>query len=177
MAWTTPVTQTTNTHITAAVWNEQITDNMAYLGNTHNHDGGSGDGDPYALLPQGIILMADAACPTGWTRVAAFDGKFVRGAASYGGSGGAATHSHSHDHGGVNDHGHDQNYGARDQIVSGNVLVATAAANAVMSVTGGGGAAYRMIAGFQFTEAAIGNDATATADLPAYVDVIFCKKD
>jgi hypothetical protein len=31
MAWTTPITQATGTLITAAIWNQQITDNLIYL--------------------------------------------------------------------------------------------------------------------------------------------------
>ncbi|MFA5024673.1 MAG: hypothetical protein WC523_07030, partial [Patescibacteria group bacterium] len=43
----------------------------------------------------GMIAMFDAACPTGWTRFTALDGRFVRGAATYGTTGGADTHTHS----------------------------------------------------------------------------------
>lgn len=37
------------------------------------------------------------SCPSGWTRVSAWDGKFLRGYASYGGTGGLDTHSHTLD--------------------------------------------------------------------------------
>lgn len=48
-------------------------------------------------LPSGFIAMFDTTCPSGWTRETAFDGKFIRGAASYGATGGTASHSHSYE--------------------------------------------------------------------------------
>ena len=42
-----------------------------------------------------IITIVDVLPPLGWTRFTALDGNFVRGAASYGGTGGATTHNHS----------------------------------------------------------------------------------
>lgn len=178
MAWTTPATQTTSTHITAALWNQQITDNMTYLGSTHNHDGSAGDGSLYALLPQSIILLADAACPTGWTRVSAFDGLFVRGAATYGATGGGGTHSHGHTHT-TSLHAHNQNFGTQNQVIDvAKPIVATAISGAVMSQSGGGGsAAYQLISGFMDVSPTTGSDATMETDLPAYISVIFCKKD
>lgn len=52
-------------------------------------------------VPSGMIAMFDAACPVGWTRVDALDGRFPRGAETYGGTGGRSTHDHS-----VAAHGH-----------------------------------------------------------------------
>lgn len=43
-----------------------------------------------------FTLLADASCPTGWTRNSDFDGKFVYGSTTYGTTGG----SDNHDHGG-----------------------------------------------------------------------------
>jgi hypothetical protein len=50
---------------------------------------------PAGTLPSGLIAMFAVACPAGWTRVAAWDGRFVRGAAAYGATGGANTHTHT----------------------------------------------------------------------------------
>jgi len=50
-----------------------------------------------ANIPSGMIAMFDTSCPSGWTRVAAFDGRFIRGSATYGGTGGVSTHTHSVD--------------------------------------------------------------------------------
>jgi len=47
-----------------------------------------------AGVPAGMIAAFDTSCPAGWTRVAAFDGLVLRGAAAYGGTGGGATHNH-----------------------------------------------------------------------------------
>jgi len=46
-------------------------------------------------IPSGMIAMFTGSCPTGWTRFGALDGKFARGASSYGATGGSETHSHS----------------------------------------------------------------------------------
>jgi hypothetical protein len=178
MAWSTPVTQTTSTHITAAVWNAQIADNMAFLGNTHNHDGDPGDGSLYALLPQGIILIADANCPSGWTRVSAFDGLFVRGASSYGGTGGGGTHTHSHTHT-SGYHAHDQNADAQSYVVDAAKIVVASSyeVSADMSQGSAGASHYSMGSGFLQKSLTLGTDAAAGTVLPAYIEVIFCKKN
>jgi len=201
MGWTTPTVLTTNAHITAAVWNAQIADNVAFLGNTHDHSGDAGDGSLYALLPQGIILMADAACPSGWTRVSALDGLFVRGAASYGATGGVATHTHTgpshsdhtmdHGHDGVS-HGHNQLDGGNTTTTAGGLnLYAGNIANAGMHAYGiSAGSEKLMSSAFAVsvngaylytgapTPAAGGTGNTsADADLPAYISVIFCRKN
>lgn len=67
-----------------------------------------------------FIGAFNASCPSGWTRVSAFDGKFLVGKATYGGTGGTTTHTHSiggvvaHQHGigtvvvgSSGSHGHD----------------------------------------------------------------------
>lgn len=48
-------------------------------------------------IPVGLIALFDVACPSGWTRFLALDDKFPRGGATYGGTGGADTHTHSVD--------------------------------------------------------------------------------
>lgn len=45
-------------------------------------------------IPDGMIAVFDTDCPAGWTRVAAFDGLALRGAAAYGGTGGNDAHNH-----------------------------------------------------------------------------------
>jgi hypothetical protein len=47
--------------------------------------------------PPGMIAPFDDDCPTGWTRMSAWDSKFIRGAASAGGTGGDSTHYHAVD--------------------------------------------------------------------------------
>ena len=48
-----------------------------------------------SLLPNGMIAMFDSLPPLGWTRFTALDGKFPRGASTYGGTGGSSSHSHT----------------------------------------------------------------------------------
>ena len=64
-------------------------------------------GQDQSVVPSGLIAIFDTSCPTGWTQVSAFDGLFLRGSATYGGTGGASTHTHSHTHGvGTLSHSH-----------------------------------------------------------------------
>ena len=110
MAWIAPSTKTTGILVTAAIWNEQVTNNLAFLGTNHDHSGDAGDGGTLAGgAPSGLILPSDVACPAGWTRVSAWDNKFIRGSATYDAVGGGTdTHLHagpSHGHG-VASHSH-----------------------------------------------------------------------
>ncbi len=68
-------------------------------------------------LPAGMMFLFDSACPGGWTEVAAFQNRLIRGHdgdGTFGEIGGADTHSHpiaSHSHGAVTvagggDHSH-----------------------------------------------------------------------
>ena len=52
----------------------------------------AGDG-----LPAGMIALFDQQCPAGWTRYAALDGRFARGAEVAGGRGGEVEHVHAFD--------------------------------------------------------------------------------
>jgi hypothetical protein len=47
------------------------------------------------VIPASFIATFDVAVPAGWTRFSALDGKHPRGATTYGGTGGAATHTHT----------------------------------------------------------------------------------
>jgi hypothetical protein len=48
-------------------------------------------------VPSGaIILWTGSSCPSAWSRFTALDGRFPRGASTYGGTGGAETHAHSY---------------------------------------------------------------------------------
>jgi hypothetical protein len=54
----------------------------------------------FGLVPSGAILMFEGVCPAGWKRYSALDGRFVRGAATSGATGGTdavdSTHSHAY---------------------------------------------------------------------------------
>lgn len=55
-------------------------------------------------VPPGAICLFKSSCPTGWSRVAELDGKFPRGAESYGGTGGGQEHKHSFASAGYDNH-------------------------------------------------------------------------
>jgi hypothetical protein len=163
--------------MTAATWNEQVVANMSWLGTSHDHNGGAGDGGALSVV-SGLIAIFDAACPTGWTRVSAWDSKMIRGASTYGGLGGADTHTHSHVHTQAA-HTHNQVAGSQNQVTSANLIVANQSNGLAMTVTGGAGStAYQMQSGAASGGGAdTASDATAGSSLPAYISVIFCKKD
>lgn len=77
MAWTAPTTRATGDIITAAIWNTDVVDNLAFLG-THAHSGASGDGSA-SLGPLVQTDFTDAAAPAapgaGKTRVYSVSGR------------------------------------------------------------------------------------------------------
>jgi hypothetical protein len=214
MAWTTPATQTNTTLVTAALWNEQITNNMQFMGAAHDHSGDAGDGVTLTVIPSGMIGMFDASCPSGWTRVSAWDAKFIRGAASYGGTGGSDTHTHAgpshtheivahghaasvHTHTGPS-HSHAQNDGGDEDEYNQDEIIAYFLSGDYFrdEVTGGASVNHYMGSGVSAGgtgasgshTADVNNAAAATSgagtgksgsasSLPAYANVIFCKKN
>ncbi len=46
-------------------------------------------------IKSGLISQFDTTAPSGWSRFTSLDAKFPRGAATYGGTGGSTTHTHS----------------------------------------------------------------------------------
>ena len=136
-------------------------------------------------IPSGMIAIFDTSCPGGWTRVSAFDSKFLKGAAAYGGTGGGASHSHAaanHTHT-VLSHVHDQKLTtpATGKQLSTRIM-ATGNDGVPMVLDGGsgGGTLYPVRTGAQSggggTSSTGGNIALAN-NLPSYIDVVFCKKD
>jgi len=104
--------------------------------------------------PQGIILSFDTACPTGWTRVNAFDNKFLRGADTYDGTGGGST---SHDH--------TFNPGIKDTSYS------------MVHNSDKGDTTYSIL-NIHYHSVNIASTTSESADhIPPYVNVVFCKKD
>jgi hypothetical protein len=215
MAWTVPATRTTGTLITAALWNAAVIDNIRFLGVTHNHSGDAGDGATLTLVPSGLIAMFDAACPSGWTRVSAWDSKMIRGASSYGGTGGSDAHTHtgpshthsvaahghtasSHTHAGPS-HTHAQNSSGAFSTGAGSFIYAQNKLGAEMDAVypaGSWSLHYNMLTGASaggtgetgnhtadVTDAAAGTSGSgvgttgSTSLLPAYVGVVFCKKN
>jgi len=83
--WSAPAQLSTGDFISAATWNTYVVNNLLWLGTSHNHDGDAGDGASIAIpVPSGAIGIFDTSCPDGWTVVTAFNGRFLKGASSYG---------------------------------------------------------------------------------------------
>jgi len=172
MAWTTPSTLTTNTLVTAAVWNQQVTNNLAVLGG-HGHTGAAGDGAALGAAPSGLIGVFDTDCPAGWTRVSALDNRIIRGAASYS-TGSTDTHTHTdagHTHSGAHTHG----IGTFGQAAYADVTASKGAGATNVSAdhhihytSGTSGVQQETVTG-----AGIQSDST----LPPYIAVIFCKRN
>lgn len=60
-------------------------------------------GDVYAGgsiggVPEGATLLFTSSCPTGWTRITAADGRYLRFSSTAGATGGSATHTHTYSH-------------------------------------------------------------------------------
>jgi len=54
-----------------------------------------GSSNGTTIAPTGVVLITSVLPPYGWTRFTDLDNRFPRGASSYGGTGGASTHSHT----------------------------------------------------------------------------------
>lgn len=131
--------------------------------------------DSNALVPSGaVILWMSAACPAGYTRVSALDGKFLVGAATYsaaaGGShtitpAGTNTNESSHTHGDA--HGHDSTgtaLGGGSQCSNGDGG-GCQTVNQSTSTTGSGSAHTHTFTGTPFD------------NRPAFATILLCQKD
>jgi hypothetical protein len=107
-------------------------------------------------IPSGMIAIFQGSCPSGWTRVADFDGKFLRGAATYGGTGGSSTHTHTIDPPSTNTSGIVSDDWYYQDATSGDQDISWRHHHTVD------------IAAFSSGSA---------SHLPPYIDVVFCKKD
>lgn len=107
-------------------------------------------------VPSGMIAIFQGSCPSGWTRVSDFDGKFLRGASTYGGTGGSSSHSHTVDPPSTNTSG----------ILSDDWFYQNA-------TSGSYDISWR-----HHHSVDIGSFSSGSAShLPPYIDVVFCKKD
>lgn len=114
------------------------------------------------------ILIDGGACPTGFTRLAALDNRFLQGNTTYNAAaGGASTHQHpSHSHGA----GHDVS------ITTGNTAPGTTQTN--NANTGAGAAAVPHNHGS--VTASLGSTAVqvdAASNNPSYATFLICQKD
>lgn len=103
-------------------------------------------------LPSGYIAMFEGSCPSGWTRETSFDDKFLRGAATGGGTGGADSHIHSYSTGKVNS-------GTK---VQDNQQIDTP---------------YYTYSHTHYHWKTITADSTSQPSLPPYLTLVFCRKN
>jgi len=168
MAWTNPTLRTSGELITANIWNADLVDNMLFLGNTHDHSGDAGDGaTATGSLPSGVIMAFDTACPSGWTRVSAFDGLYLRGASSYGGTGGGTAHTHS-------------SWSLSPKYISvedSDVYIHSEALKVVATSGSGATMYYAYAGGGADTVYPVMYDFASTTVEPSYIEVVFCKKN
>jgi len=153
------------------------------------------------LVPQGAIIIWDQSpsCPAGYTRVAAFDGRFLEGATAPGGIGGSATHTHAMDHThDLSNHTHTgtTNQGGVDHTHTGWTGSATGGAAGFSgggwagswlshnhSFTTDGASAYLHTHDFttgppsvNLTGPASTSTTGASSSIPPFYDVLFCRK-
>jgi len=100
-----------------------------------------------STLPAGVIAMFDDSPPSGWNSYTSIEGRFPRGAASAGGTGGTSTHSHS---------------------VSGTLETYSPPAGA----RGGGGGSSEYSGEHSHN---VNDDSDSKSHLPPYIEVIFAK--
>lgn len=126
--------------------------------------------DANALVPSGaIILWEDAGCPAGYTRLSAYDGKFLVASAAAGSTGGSNTHTHGAGSYVIPSHSHSDEPHFHTYYSDGNADFRSTSPPAGTTTThggtnsGGGGS----VAG-----------ASGTADSrPEFRTVLLCKKD
>ena len=108
----------------------------------------------------GDIYFFDAACPSGWTQVAALDDVFLYGASSYGSTGGG-THTHG--------------FNPANKLSGGEIVgvaslaLVTGAGNTVLSVVGGVGHKHQFDRPYK--------PSSTENEVPPWIGVIICKKN
>lgn len=143
-----------------------------------------------AGIPSGLIAMFNTSCPTGWSRVAGLDGRFPRGATSWGATGGASSHTHgvggNTNGGGGHSHSFAGSGGFSGRTTTENVTTP-------IDVNRSGPTALLFLPhdhGFSGSVDISGNtgsvgdhshslngSTTDVSHLPPYVDVVYCIKD
>lgn len=143
-----------------------------------------------AIPANGTFLgIFNVACPNGWTRVSALDGTFLMGAATYGTTGGASSHTHSYDdiashtHNPGWDFGADASYHSHSSTVrAGTSAVTTGGKNVYSSsltsnTTTSSGAHTHGISGSVASSGESSQTTSGGGTLPPYVDVVICRAD
>jgi len=183
MVWTNPTLRTTGDIVSVSVWNVDVIENLSFLGSQHDHNGDHGDGGTTALsVPSGLIAIFDTSCPAGWTRVSAFDNRFLQGSPSYGITGGATGHTHEYNLLDSTSMSIESMY-SRD----GNLYWATMSLGEIGVTSPGELRMFPYSHGTFPTTGYKSDSDTPTVQpsgsygepepYPSYIDVIFCKKD
>jgi hypothetical protein len=144
-------------------------------------------------MTSGMIVMFDVACPAGWTRFTALDGKFPLGSDIYGITGGAETHGHTmdavpdHNHGGLtgnqavaHTHGFTTDGNDGTDTVDNNLDASTTAVGGAYHTHGGttGGTVEDTTHNHQINNGGGHTPTSQSAShYPPYRTMIFCKKD
>lgn len=133
-------------------------------------------------VPAGLIALFDAACGAGWTRFSALDGNVPRGASTYGGTGGADTHSH----GGTTDAGGSHTHtfttasaGAHTHSLSTATIESAGGSDLLLTSQTTGSSGDHSHTGTTAASATHTHTfGTGTASSwPKYLNMIYCKKD
>ena len=143
------------------------------------------------MLPTGdkLIAVFNTTCPTGWTRVAAWDDKFIRGAATYGGTGGTSG-THAHSYSGVIAHSHGSSMTTPTDGAHAHTYTSISGTNWAQSGGASGawtGRDWGASGGAGSHTHTISGDTTSTGDasltsgtdtmLPPYIEVVFCSRN
>jgi len=185
MAWVNPTLRTTGDIVAVSVWNTDVIENLSFLGSQHDHDGDAGDGATASLsVPSGLIAIFDTTCPTGWTRVSAFDNNLLKGSPNYGATGGASTHTHGMDWDDWTSASQEWGMlgGTSYPLFIGYDYPSGSKVLQVFPFGSSGGWPVKCLAQYGTTGP---NDPTSSASglggtsepYPPYIDVVFCKKD
>ena len=130
---------------------------------------------PGLAIPAGTVVLWDPSsdCPEGYSRVSALDGRFLRGAATPGGTGGADSHSHGipHTHG-LGNHTHSGTTGPTTDagIIAGGAATSAAALSHGHGFTTG-------VPSSNVSDGPSPAACSSASSLPPYIDVLFCRKD
>lgn len=150
------------------------------------------DSELAAVIPSGFIGMFNSSCPSGWTYLSAMAGKFARGSTTYGGTGGSDTHTHTTSGtaastGSASGTTAADGTGATGALGTGAVTGSTAAEGTGATGAASATALTGSISSHTVTNNQVTSDgASATAltggidsgaNVPAYVNVVFCLKD
>jgi len=119
-------------------------------------------------IPSGLIALFDTACPSGWTRFTAIDGRTLRGAANYGGTGGAENHLH-----GITG---DTGPGGDENVDSSSIPTTPFPGGFDVTYQGVDNNGDHIHTQPAHVHSRAGNSELANS-WPPYIDVVFCKKD